>query len=126
VKADDTFEKVCELYKDSWPPAYLYRARIQTYRYQGDTTFIAAPVYEKYLSILTDDQKVQNKPAVIEAYRYLSGKAFLLEKDITKTEGLVKEILKIDPQNADALQLLESLQVSPATKESDQKPKIKS
>lgn len=124
VKADDTFAKVCELYKDSWPPAYLYRARIQTYRYRGDTTFIAAPVYEKYLSLLTDEQKVQNKAAVIEGYRYLSGKAFLLDKDIPKAESYVKEILKIDPENADALQLLQSLQ--PATKESDPKPKVKS
>ena len=125
-KADDTFGKVCELYKDSWPPAYLYRARIQTYRYRGDTTFIAAPVYEKYLSLLTDDQKVQNKAAVIEGYRYLSGKAFLLDKDVPKAEAYVKEILKIDPENADALQLLQSLQPTPATKENDPKPRVKS
>lgn len=122
-KADDTFAKVCELYKDSWPAAYLYRARIQTYRYKGDSSFVAAPVYEKFVSLLNDDQKVQNKASVVEALRYLSGKAFLFDKNTEKAKEYITQILKIDPQNTDALQLLESLNGTPAVVPVEEKKK---
>lgn len=116
-KADVAFDKVCEVYGDTWDAAYLYSARIKSYKNVGDTTYIAAPRYEKYISLLTEAKKTSQVKNLAEAIKYLAGKAFMVDKDVPKATALLNELLKYDPQNQDALKLLQNVTgtAAPAT-----------
>ncbi len=107
--ADSTFDKVCVAYGDSWAPPYLMSARAKAYKDTEDTTFQAAGKYEKYLSLLSDDEKTQNASNVAEAYNYLAGKELAVNKDIEKATEYLDLLLKYDPENERAMQLKNSI-----------------
>lgn len=109
AKADSAFDKVVELYKDSWPGAYYYSALAKGYKDQEDTTFIAAPRYEKYLSLLKDDDRTANADNVAKANVYLAGKAFNVDKDPAKAMEYIEEALKYQPTNEQGLNFLRSV-----------------
>lgn len=110
-QADVAFDKVVELYKDTWPAAYYYSALTKGYKSlpAPDSTFAGAERYEKYVSLLSEDEKKASAPQVVGAYLYLAGKEFNVNKDTQKALSFVQEALKYDPTNERALDLLNNL-----------------
>ncbi len=106
-KADESFDKVCKSYGDTWAPPYLLSARIKVYRDREDTTFIAAPRYEKYLSLIGEEVKSNpaNKRDISESLGYLAQKALAIDKDLPKANLLLDELLKYDPENENAINM---------------------
>ncbi len=113
VKADTTYSKVIELYKDTWLFPYMQKARAKQYALGTtvDSTFLAAPIYEKYISLSTDVMKadVKNAKYFSEAYGYLGYKALLVEKNPAKAAEFMNFALKYDPTNTKATQVLQSI-----------------
>jgi len=109
TNADVTFDKVCESYKDTWAPPYLMSARSKAYMNTQDTTFIAAERYEKYASLIADDQKAANASSLSEAYSYLAAKEWLVNKDADKAMVFIDELLKYDPEYKRAIDLKNSI-----------------
>ncbi|MFT6880537.1 MAG: tetratricopeptide (TPR) repeat protein [Arcticibacterium sp.] len=107
--ADTTFEKVCGIYKDGWAPPYLMSARAKIYKDRTDTTFIASEKYEKYISLIPDENKASNASNLSEAYGYLAQKEFAINKDIVAATALLDELLKYDPTNEQAINLRNSI-----------------
>ncbi len=118
-KADSAFDKVVELYKDSWPAAYYYSALVKGYKSNPDTTFAGSDRYTKYLSLLSDEEKQASAAQVVGANLYLAGKAFNIEQDTQKAINYVNEALKYDPANERALDLLNSLMPTEQTMPAD-------
>ncbi len=116
-KADEWFGKTAEAYLGKWAPPYIQQARARQFATK-DTTFSNAPLYEKYLQILTDEEKAKeiNKRNVTEAYGILAQKALLIDKDLVKAKELINNALKYDPANANAQKLLQAIDggVTPA------------
>jgi tetratricopeptide (TPR) repeat protein len=117
-KADEYIDKALAEYKGLWPDGYALSARVKTYKNSGDSTFSAnysvAPIYEKYLSLLDDAAKAEkkNNRNVSEAYTYLAGKEFLINKDVNKAIALIEELLKFDPENEKAKAQLLAIKTS--------------
>jgi tetratricopeptide (TPR) repeat protein len=107
AKADDWYGKVCEGYKDTWATPYLSRARARQYANPTDSSFSAAPFYEKYIQILPEADKQKNAKNLAEAYGVLGQKALMLEKNIPKATELLNNVLKYDPANVNAQKLLQ-------------------
>ncbi|WP_162628285.1 tetratricopeptide repeat protein [Arcticibacterium luteifluviistationis] len=108
-KAEATFDKVIASYKDTWAPPYLMSARTKAYKNQEDTTFIAAEMYEKYTSLIPDDQKPANASSLSEAFSYLAAKEWLVNKDSDKAMVYIDELLKYDPTYQRAIDLKNSI-----------------
>ncbi|CAH0995597.1 Lipopolysaccharide assembly protein B [Emticicia aquatica] len=118
VKADTVYSKAIELYKDSWLFPYMQKARARQYGNPTDTTFSAAPYYDKYIKLSTDAMKadVKNAKYFSEAYGYLGYRALLIEKDTVKATEYMNMALKFDPTNTKAQQVLQSMSgATPAT-----------
>lgn len=113
-KADVAFDKVVELYKDSWPAAYYYSALAKQYKSlpEPDSTFAGAERYEKYLSLLSEEEKQASAAQVANVYNYLAGKAFNIDNDTQKAMDYVNGALKYDPSNARAMELMDVLMPS--------------
>lgn len=111
VKADTTLSKTIELYKDTWLIPYVIKARAKQYANPADTTFMAAPVYEKYLLLVPEAEKAKEntKRYLAEAYGYLGMKALLISKDTVKATEYMNFVLKYDPTNTKAQQVLQSI-----------------
>jgi len=120
-KADTTFGKVLSVYKDAWPAAYAIRAQIQVFRYQTDSTFSANygayPLYEKFLSLLpTEELRAKSARDVVGALIYLAGREYAVTKDTAKAAAYLTEVLKYEPNNARAKELLDMVNgVTPVT-----------
>lgn len=117
VKADSALSKTIELYKDTWLVPYIIKARAKQYANPEDSTFAAAPVYEKYLSLVPEADKAKDatKRYLAEAYGYLGVKALLLDKDTAKAKEYMNLVLTYDPANQQALKVLESINGTPAS-----------
>jgi tetratricopeptide (TPR) repeat protein len=113
IKADTTYSKVIELYKDTWLFPYIQKARAKQYALGStvDSTFSAAPYYEKYISLSTDAMKTDTKSAKYfsESYGYLGYRALLIEKNTAKATEFMNFALKYDPSNTKAQQVLEKI-----------------
>ncbi len=113
VKADTVYSKAIELYKDVWMFPYIQKARAKQYALGStvDSTFLAAPLYEKYINVSTDAMKADTKNAKYfsEAYGYLGYKALLVEKNPAKATEYMNFALKYDPTNTKATQVLQSI-----------------
>lgn len=111
VKADSALSKTIELYKDTWLVPYIIKARAKQYANPEDSTFAAAPIYEKYLSLVPEADKAKDatKRYLAEAYGYLGVKALLLDKDTAKAKEYMNLVLTYDPANQQALKVLESI-----------------
>ncbi|AFK04737.1 Tetratricopeptide TPR_2 repeat-containing protein [Emticicia oligotrophica DSM 17448] len=112
-KADTIYSKAIELYKDTWLFPYMQKARAKQYALGTtvDSTFSAAPYYEKYVNLSTDVNKADPKNAKYfsEAYGYLGYKALLVEKNPAKATEFMNLALKFDPTNTKAQQVLQSI-----------------
>ncbi|RFS14461.1 lipopolysaccharide assembly protein LapB [Emticicia sp. C21] len=111
VKADSALSKTIILYKDTWLVPYIIKARAKQYANPNDSTFAAAPVYEKYISLVPEADKVKDntKKYLAEAYGYLGVKALLLDKDTAKAKEYMNLVLTYDPANQQALKVLDSI-----------------
>ena len=113
IKADTVYSKAIELYKDTWMFPYIQKARAKQYALGNtvDSTFSAAPLYEKYITVSTDAMKADTKNAKYfsEAYGYLGYKALLVEKNPAKAIEYMNFALKYDPTNTKAQQVLQSI-----------------
>ncbi|GGD59899.1 hypothetical protein GCM10011514_24840 [Emticicia aquatilis] len=113
IKADTVYSKAIELYKDTWMFPYIQKARAKQYALGNtvDSTFSAAPLYEKYITVSTDAMKadVKNAKYFSEAYGYLGYKALLVEKNPAKATEYMNFALKYDPTNTKAQQVLQSI-----------------
>ncbi len=121
-KADSTFGKVIEAYRDAWPQAYALAAKARIFRYTQDSsmsaTYPAAPLYEKYLSLLaTEEARAKASKDVVDALLYLAAKEYLITKDSAKASTYLTELLKYDPANASAKDLLDKINgvITPVT-----------
>jgi hypothetical protein len=110
-KADESFEKVIASYKDTWAPPYILSARVKTYKNPEDTLYSYYERYQQYLDVLGEEGKAnpQFKRDVIDAYKYLAGRALAVENNIVKATSLLNELLKYDPTNEEVLQLRDSI-----------------
>ncbi|RYU96995.1 tetratricopeptide repeat protein [Emticicia agri] len=111
VKADSALSKTIVLYKDTWLTPYILKARVKQYANPNDSTFMAAPIYEKYISLVPEAEKSKDltKKYLAEAYGYLGIKALLLDKDTAKAKEYMNMVLTFDPANQQALKVLESI-----------------
>lgn len=111
VKADSALTKTIVLYKDTWLTPYIIKARAKQYANPNDSTFSAAPVYEKYVSLVPEAEKAKDltKKYLAEAYGYLGVKALLVDKDTAKAKEYMNLVLTYDPANQQALKVLESI-----------------
>jgi len=113
VKADTVYSKAIELYKDIWMFPHIQKARAKQYALGTtvDSTFLAAPLYERYINVSTDAMKadVKNAKYFSEAYGYLGYKALLVEKNPVKATEFMNFALKYDPTNTKATQVLQSI-----------------
>jgi predicted Zn-dependent protease len=104
-KANEYVEKAKVGYKDSWPDLYATSARVKIYMNRSDSTynanFGAYLEYQKYLELLGDAGKIEakNKKNVGEALKYLAGREFQVNKDVTKGIMLFEEMVRYDPEN---------------------------
>jgi tetratricopeptide (TPR) repeat protein len=110
-QADTTYSKALELYKGTWSYPHIQKARAKQYANPTDSTYAAAPSYEKYILESTEADKVKesNKKYFSEAYGYLGYKALLIGKDSVKATEYMNQALKYDPNNAKAQQVLQSI-----------------
>lgn len=120
VKADSALSKTIVLYKDTWLVPYIIKARAKQYANPNDSTFAAAPVYEKYISLVPEADKAKDntKRYLAEAYGYLGIKALLLDKDTAKAKEYMNLVLTYDPTNQQAIKVLDSINgtsTAPAT-----------
>ncbi|GAB3502671.1 hypothetical protein GCM10027442_02700 [Emticicia fontis] len=111
VNADSALSKTIILYKDSWLYPYILKARAKQYANPNDSTFAAAPLYEKYITLLPEAEKAKdnNKKYLAEAYGYLGVKALLVDKDTAKAKEYMNLVLTYDPTNQQATKVLESI-----------------
>lgn len=105
AKADSAFGKLTELLP-SYPAGFYWKARSMA-QLEPDSakTFAARPFYEKYLSLVTVDEKYKTdanlKKKIIESYNYIASN-FYEQNDLPNTKAIFEKILAVDPENADA------------------------
>lgn len=119
VKADSSFDKVCEAYKETWAPPYVLSGRIKTLRNPEDSLFSYSDRFETYIKILKANNEISaaaNQRNVWESYNYLIGKEFTVNKDMDKALALVEEYLSYFPTDEAALQLKGSITGVPYVK----------
>lgn len=111
VKADSALSQTIILYKDTWLTPYILKARVKQYANPNDSTFMAAPIYEKYISLVPEADKAKDltKKYLAEAYGYLGIKALLLDKDTAKAKEYMNMVLTYDPTNQQAQKVLDSI-----------------
>ncbi|MBA4849690.1 hypothetical protein [Emticicia sp. BO119] len=111
IKADSALSTTIVLYKDTWLTPYILKARVKQYADPNDSTFSAAPIYEKYISLVPEADKAKDltKKYLAEAYGYLGIKALLLDKDTAKAKEYMNLVLTYDPNNQQATKVLESI-----------------
>lgn len=105
-EADTVFAQVIERTPDSYTPK-LYRARVRMAMDPETTEGLAKPYYEALMTALEANKDPKYNPYLIECYRYL-GYFYYLKQDMKQMEYWNK-ILAIDPNNAVAKAVLESV-----------------
>jgi hypothetical protein len=115
IKADEYIDKALGLYKDGWIEGFPLSARVKAYKNSADSTYAAgfksAPLYEKYLSLLSAAAKIdpKNKRNVIESLMYLAGREFQVNKNNVKALEFLDEVVKIDPTNQNVLKQIDAI-----------------
>lgn len=105
-KSDETYAKMTELFPEHYL-GYLMRARVNSAMDAQTTEGLAKPHYEKLLEIVlpkADDYQNEIK----EVYQYL-GVYYLKTDQYDESKVYWEKVLEIDPNNALAKQVLESL-----------------
>ncbi len=106
VQADTIFAEVSVNSPESFT-AKLYRARVKVAMDPETTEGLARPYYEALMTALEEKKDPKYNPYLIECYRYL-GYYYYLKEDMKQMEYWNK-ILVIDPDNAMAKAVLESV-----------------
>jgi tetratricopeptide (TPR) repeat protein len=111
IKADTIYSKALEGYKGTFAYIHFQKARAKQYANPTDSTYAAAPSYEKFINESTDVDKAKEsyKKYYSEAYGYLGMKALLINKDTVKATDYMNQVLKYDPINTKAQQVLQSI-----------------
>lgn len=108
TEADTLFAQVAEK-SPEYAPAYLWRARCNYQMDSKNELWLAKPHYTKVLELVVGDdrQKDANKKMVIESARYMGNYyASSAEKDKTKVLEYFQIVYDIDPNDAQAKQVL--------------------
>jgi hypothetical protein len=103
MKADSMFAKAIAI-NDKFAPFHLYRARTDSYVDYAGTKWLAAPHYEKFLSVV--DTLKANKEQLYEAYKYLAGYNSIITKDLVKVQQYVDKAVAIKPEDPDGLKAI--------------------
>jgi tetratricopeptide (TPR) repeat protein len=116
VKSDEYVDKALALYQDKWADGYALSARVKSFKSIGvdsaySANFTAAPLYEKYLSLIGEAGKAdaKNKRNVSDALKYLAGREFQVNKNKEKAIAYLTELLKYDPTNAEVQAQLDAI-----------------
>ena len=111
TQADTSYSKALELYKGTWSYPHLQKARAKQYANPTDSTYSAAPSYEKFINESNDADRAKEtyKKYFSESYAYLGYKALIKDKDTVKATELMNQALKWDPNNTKAQQVLQSI-----------------
>jgi len=105
-KADSAFLRVIEI-KPNLPIGYLWRARANTSIDLEGKEGKAKPYYEKFIE-LAEPESEKNKKDLLEAYNYMG--VYLIKADQnTVAKTFFDKILKLDPENKDAKDILKKL-----------------
>lgn len=89
------------------PVAYLWKARVSTNFDPESESGLAKPFYEQFIQIVgTDIEKFKRE--LIEAYSYL-GYYYYLQEDNAKSKNYWQEVLKLDPENQQAKEVVKLL-----------------
>lgn len=105
-EADATFTKVLELSPNS-ADAYYMKGKSKMYNSTLDqATAPAKDDFTKYLEMVMGSEE-KNKKKVVEAKIYLAKDAIVNQKDTAKAKTLLDEVILLDPENKDAIELME-------------------
>ncbi|MFM2038064.1 MAG: hypothetical protein RL432_1003 [Bacteroidota bacterium] len=107
-EADTLFAKVAVM-SSSYAPAYMWRGRCNFQMDPTNALWLAKPHYAKVLEIVVgeDRKKDTNKKMVIESARYLGGYyGASTEKDQSKVKEYFQIVYDLDPNDAQAKQIL--------------------
>jgi tetratricopeptide (TPR) repeat protein len=105
-EADATFTKVLELSPNS-ADAYYMKGKCKMYNTALDqSTAPAKDDFAKYLEMVVGSED-KNKKKVIEAKIYVAKDAIVNQKDKVKAKTLLDEVILLDPENKDAMELME-------------------
>lgn len=105
LNADTAFMKVVEL-KPNATAGYLWRARCNNVDVEKNLEG-AKPYYEKFIELGANDPKVAKKE-LVEAYSYF-GYYHIQKDDNVNAKTYYQELLKIDPENKQAKEIMKSL-----------------
>ena len=108
----------------------IYKARTKSLldfqENKNDKKWVAAPYYEKYISIVNESVKEEDKGTykanVSEAYYQLGGREFQKNKNIAKSKEYLAKALELDPNNKQAQEFLKQLNAPPPPPRPAQKP----
>jgi tetratricopeptide (TPR) repeat protein len=103
MKADSLFMKAIAL-NDKWAPFYMNRARTNNYIDYTGTKWLAAPHYEKWLTVV--DIAKADKDVLYNTYRYLAGYNSVVTKDLVKIQENVDKAVAIKTDDPDKLKEL--------------------
>jgi tetratricopeptide (TPR) repeat protein len=103
MKADSLFMKAIAL-NDKWAPFYMNRARTNNYIDYTGTKWLAAPHYEKWLTVV--DIAKADKDVLYNTYRYLAGYNSVVTKDLVKVQENVDKAVAIKTDDPDKLKEL--------------------
>jgi len=87
--------------------AYFWRARVNSNFDPESEAGLAKPFYEKFIE-LAKGEPDKFKKELIESYSYL-GYYYYLQKDNTKSKENWQEVLRLDPENKQAIDVLKQL-----------------
>jgi tetratricopeptide (TPR) repeat protein len=123
-KADSAFLIVTAL-NPQYAGGFIWRGRLNALLDPEAETVDAKEAYEKALGILEAGDVNKNRRSMIECYRYLGSYYFLsserlFKADIKQSEALkvtsidyFRKILKLDPNDAQALDVFKKLKIAP-------------
>ena len=105
-EADATFTKVLELSPNSADAHYM-KGKCKMYNSTLDqATAPAKEDFTKYLEMVVGTED-KNKKKVVEAKIYIAKDAIVNQKDKVKAKILLDEVILLDPENKDAVELME-------------------
>lgn len=87
--------------------AYVWQARVKADFDPDSENGSAKPFYEKFIQ-LANPESDKFKKELIESYSYL-GYYYYLQKDNSKAKSYWQEVLKLDPENKQATEVLKQL-----------------
>jgi hypothetical protein len=107
-KADGIYQNMQGKYQDIDDFIAFQRARIGMYMDPESKQELAKPHYEKIIELLgnkTDLEKAE-KSRLVEAYRYLISYWLIVKDDAATAKQVAEKLIKIDPENETAKQVL--------------------